>query len=111
MPIRVINEFAFQNLFSQQMFRKAKEEELENFRPEFTVYAVPGLQANPEFDGTNSEVFIVLNFEKKIVLIGGTKYCGEIKKSIFTVMNYLLPFKGVLPMHCSAIWVMEMYII
>ena len=102
MPIRVINEFAFQNLFSQQMFRKAKEEELENFRPEFTVYAVPGLQANPEIDGTNSEVFIVLNFEKKIVLIGGTKYCGEIKKSIFTVMNYLLPFKGVLPMHCSA---------
>jgi len=102
MPIRVINEFAYQNLFAQQMFIKPKKEELENFAPEFTVIAVPGLQADPAVDGTRSEVFIVLNFDKKVVLIGGTKYCGEIKKSIFTVMNYLLPFKGVLPMHCSA---------
>lgn len=102
MPVRVINELAYQNLFSQQMLIKAKPGELDNFRPGFTIYAVPDCQANPQVDATNSEAFIVLNFEKKIVLIGGTKYCGEIKKSIFTVMNYLLPFKGVLPMHCSA---------
>ncbi|QUH21489.1 phosphoenolpyruvate carboxykinase (ATP) [Alkaliphilus sp. B6464] len=102
MPIRVINEFAYQNLFAQQMFIKPKEGERENFKPEFTVVALPDLKAVPEVDGTNSEVFIIISFEKKVVLIGGTKYSGEIKKSIFTVMNYLLPFKNVLPMHCSA---------
>jgi len=102
MPIRVINEFAYQNLFAQQMFIKQKEGERENFKPEFTVVALPDLKAVPEIDGTNSEVFIIINFEQKVVLIGGTKYSGEIKKSIFTVMNYLLPFKSVLPMHCSA---------
>jgi len=102
MPIRVINEFAYQNLFAQQMFIKPKEGERENFKPEFTVVALPDLKAVPEIDGTNSEVFIIINFEQKVVLIGGTKYSGEIKKSIFTVMNYLLPFKSVLPMHCSA---------
>ncbi len=102
MPIRVINEFAFQNLFAQQLFIKPKKEELEGFEPEFTVIVAPGCQAEAENDGTNSEAFIVLNFEKRIVVIGGSKYCGEIKKSIFTVMNYILPFKGVMPMHCSA---------
>jgi len=102
MPIRVINEFAYQNLFAQQMFIKPKEGERQNFKPEFTVVALPDLKAVPEIDGTNSEVFIIINFEQKVVLIGGTKYSGEIKKSIFTVMNYLLPFKNVLPMHCSA---------
>lgn len=102
MPIRVINEFAYQNLFAQQMFITAKDGELEGFNPEFTVIALPDLKAVPEVDGTNSEVFIIINFEKKVVLIGGTKYSGEIKKSMFTVMNYLLPFKNVLPMHCSA---------
>ena len=102
MPIRVINEFAFQNQFSQQMFIKPKAVELVGFMPEFTVIALPELKAIPEIDGTNSEVFIIISFEKKVVLIGGTKYSGEIKKSIFTVMNYLLPFKKTLPMHCSA---------
>lgn len=102
MPIRVINEFAYQNLFAQQMFRKPKEGERENFKPEFTVIALPNMLAVPEIDGTNSEAFVIISFEKKVVLIGGTKYSGEIKKSIFTVMNYLLPFKNVLPMHCSA---------
>ncbi|MBM7614875.1 phosphoenolpyruvate carboxykinase (ATP) [Alkaliphilus hydrothermalis] len=101
-PIRVINEFAYQNLFAQQMFIKGQKEKLENFAPEFTVVALPDFKAIPEVDGTNSEVFIIISFEKKLVLIGGTKYSGEIKKSIFTVMNYLLPFKKVLPMHCSA---------
>ncbi|MDR5659055.1 phosphoenolpyruvate carboxykinase (ATP) [Serpentinicella sp. ANB-PHB4] len=102
MPIRVVNEFAYQNLFAQQMFIKPKNSELEEFTPGFTVIALPDLKAVPEVDGTNSEVFIIISFEKKTVLIGGTKYSGEIKKSIFTVMNYLLPFKDVLPMHCSA---------
>jgi phosphoenolpyruvate carboxykinase (ATP) len=102
MPIRVINEFAFQNLFSQQLFIKPKPGELKGFAPGFTIIALPDLKADPKTDGTRSEVFIVISFEKKMVLIGGTKYCGEIKKSVFTVMNYLLPFKNVLPMHCSA---------
>jgi len=102
MPIRVINEYAYQNQFAQQMFIKPKAVELEGFMPEFTVLALPELKAVPEVDGTNSEVFIIISFEKRVVLIGGTKYSGEIKKSIFTVMNYLLPFKNVLPMHCSA---------
>lgn len=102
MRIRVINEFAFQNLFSQQLFIKPGAGERKSFVPEFTVIALPGLRADPETDGTRSEAFIVISFEKRVVLIGGTKYCGEIKKSIFTVMNYLLPFKNVLPMHCSA---------
>lgn len=102
MPIRVINEYAYQNLFSSQMFIKAKKEELKGFEPEFTVIALPDFQAIPEVDGTNSEVFVITSFERKLVLIGGSKYSGEIKKSMFTVMNYLLPFKNVLPMHCSA---------
>jgi phosphoenolpyruvate carboxykinase (ATP) len=102
MPIRVINEFAYQNLFAQQLFIKPQEVELDNFLPEFTVIAAPGCEANPEIDGTNSEAYIILNFEKKIVIIGGTRYCGEIKKSLFSVMNYILPLKGVMPMHCSA---------
>ena len=70
--------------------------------PEFTVIDTPGLHAEPSHHGTNSEVFIILNFEKKLVLIGGSSYAGEIKKSIFTVMNYLLPLRNVLSMHCSA---------
>lgn len=102
MPIRVVNEYAFQNLFAQQLFIKPKAGELEGFEPEFTVIAAPGCVADPKSDGTNSEAFIILNLSKKVVIIGGSKYCGEIKKSIFTVMNYILPFKGVMPMHCSA---------
>lgn len=102
MPIRVINEFAYQNMFAHHMFIKANNDELVNFMPKFTVVAVPDFKAVPELDGTNSEVFIIISFEKRTILIGGSKYCGEIKKSLFTVMNYLLPFKGVLPMHCSA---------
>jgi phosphoenolpyruvate carboxykinase (ATP) len=102
MPIRVVNEFAYQNLFAQQLFIKPQVGELDNFQPDFTVVAAPGCVANPEIDGTNSEAFIIIHFEKKVVIIGGTKYCGEIKKSLFSVMNYILPFKGVMPMHCSA---------
>jgi len=102
MPIRVINEYAWQNLFAQQLFIKPNEMELKNFEPEYTVIAAPGCIADAESEGTNSEAFIILNFEKKIVLIGGSKYCGEIKKAVFTVMNFILPMKGVMPMHCSA---------
>lgn len=102
MPIRVVNEFAYQNLFAQQLFIKPAAGELEGFEPEFTILAAPGCEADPELDGTNSEAYIILNLEKKIVIIGGTRYCGEIKKSLFTVMNYILPQKGVMPMHCSA---------
>lgn len=102
LPIRVVNELASQNMFAYQMLIKAKKEELKNFQPGFTVVTLPYLMAVPEEDGTNSEAFIVINFSKRIVLIGASMYCGEIKKAIFTVMNYLLPFKNVLPMHCSA---------
>ncbi|MGI6604454.1 MAG: phosphoenolpyruvate carboxykinase (ATP) [bacterium] len=102
LPIRVVNEFAWQNLFAQQLFRRPTAAELEQHKPEFTVIAAPGFKAEPAVDGTNSEAFIVLDFERCLVLIGGTSYAGEIKKSIFTVMNYLLPQRSVLPMHCSA---------
>jgi phosphoenolpyruvate carboxykinase (ATP) len=103
MPIRVITEKAWQNLFARNMFRQIHHPgEREQHVPEFTVIAVPEFSAIPEIDGTNSEAFILLSFEKKMVLIGGTHYAGEIKKSIFTVMNYLLPAKNILSMHCSA---------
>jgi phosphoenolpyruvate carboxykinase (ATP) len=102
LAIRVITEDAWHSLFARNMFIQATDKELENFVPEFTVINCPSFHASPEVDGTNSDVFILLNLGKKLVLIGGTTYAGEIKKSIFTVMNYLLPFKNVMPMHCSA---------
>jgi phosphoenolpyruvate carboxykinase (ATP) len=100
--VRVITETAWHNIFARNMFIQPQAEELEGFVPEFTVIHAPRFHAIPETDGTNSEVFIIVNFEKKLVLIGGGSYAGEIKKSIFSVLNYLLPDKGVLPMHCSA---------
>ncbi|BCV25398.1 MAG TPA: phosphoenolpyruvate carboxykinase (ATP) [Firmicutes bacterium] len=102
LPIRVVNELAWQNLFAHQLFRRPTAEELKAHEPGFTIIAAPGFKADPALDGTNSEAFIVLDFERRLVLIGGTSYAGEIKKSVFTVMNYLLPLKGVLSMHCSA---------
>lgn len=100
--VRVITQYAWHSLFAQNMFIKANPEETEDFLPDFTVISVPEFRANPQTDGTRSEVFILLDFSQRLILIGGTKYGGEIKKSIFTVMNYLLPLKGVLSMHCSA---------
>jgi phosphoenolpyruvate carboxykinase (ATP) len=103
MPIRIITEYAWHSLFSWNMF--VKPESAEAYRghvPEFTLIAVPSFQANMEVDKTNSTTVIALSFEKKLCLVGDTAYGGEIKKSIFTVMNYLLPLKGALPMHCSA---------
>ncbi|MBA2303255.1 MAG: phosphoenolpyruvate carboxykinase [Acidobacteria bacterium] len=103
LPVRIITEQAWHSLFARHMFIEARDAVGAPFHtPEFTVIDLPGLTADPRAHGTNSEVFILLNFAKKLVLIGGTSYAGEIKKSIFTVMNYLLPLRDVLSMHCSA---------
>ncbi len=103
MPIRVITEYAWQSLFAHNMFIPLHTfEDLKRHVPEFTLICCPLFKAIPEMDGTNSGTFIALNFEKRMALIGGTKYAGEIKKSFFTVMNYLLPKQDVLSMHCSA---------
>lgn len=102
LPIRVITETAWHNLFARNMFIQARPEELAAHIPQFTVINAPGFHADPDTDGTRSVVFIVIHFGKKLVLIGGTQYAGEIKKSIFTVLNYLLPQQDVLSMHCSA---------
>jgi phosphoenolpyruvate carboxykinase (ATP) len=102
LPVRVVTEQAWQSLFARNMFLPLPARDMHGFKPEFTVLQAPGLKADPEKHGTNSEVFILLSFEKKLVLIGGTAYAGEIKKSIFSVLNYLLPAQGVMPMHCSA---------
>jgi len=101
--VRVITEYAWHSLFAQNMFRRIEDPaERQNFAPEFTVINACNFKAVPERDGTASEAFILLNIEKKLILIGGTSYAGEIKKSIFTTLNYLLPTKGVASMHCSA---------
>jgi phosphoenolpyruvate carboxykinase (ATP) len=103
LPVRIITEQAWHNLFARHLFIDVPDVTgVPAHTPEFTVIDVPGLHADPAHNGTNSEVFILLNFAKRLVLIGGTSYAGEIKKSIFTVMNYLLPLKNVLSMHCSA---------
>lgn len=103
LPIRIVSERATAALFARTMFiREFDPEKLAHHVPEFTVLHAPGFHADPEVDGTHSEAFILIHFGKRLVLIGGTAYAGEIKKSIFTVMNYLLPQKGVMAMHCSA---------
>lgn len=99
---RIINELASQNLFIHQLLIRPEKEQLENFEPDFTIIAAPGFKCIPEIDGTNSEAAIIVSFEKKMVIIAGSQYSGEIKKSVFSVMNYLLPKNGVFPMHCSA---------
>lgn len=102
LPIRVITEYAWHNLFAQQMFVRPNHEELKTHEEQFTVIQAPSFKANPDIDGTKSETFIIISFKERIILIGGTEYAGEIKKSIFSVMNYLLPQQDVLSMHCSA---------
>lgn len=99
---RIVNELASQNLFIHQLLRRPSAEELANFKESYTIIAAPGFKCIPERDHTNSEAAIIIDYEKHIVLICGTQYSGEIKKSVFSVMNYILPKKGVLPMHCSA---------
>ncbi len=102
LSIQVINEYAWHNLFAHQLFIRPSEEELVAHKADFTVISAPNFKADPAIDGTNSETFIIVSMEKRIVLIGGTEYAGEMKKSIFSIMNYLLPEQNILPMHCSA---------
>lgn len=103
LPVRFVTEYAWHAHFIRNMFLLPQSlEEHKNFTPEFTVVDMPSFKASPENDGTRSETFILLSFEKKMVIIGNTEYAGEMKKSIFTVLNYILPLKGVMPMHCSA---------
>ncbi|WP_400071835.1 phosphoenolpyruvate carboxykinase (ATP) [Zobellia russellii] len=103
MDIRVINEYPWSNQFAYNMFIRPTEEELKNFEPEWTVVNAPGFMANAEVDGTRQHNFAILNFTRKIALIGGTGYTGEIKKGIFSALNFILPVeKNTMPMHCSA---------
>ncbi|OMP67404.1 phosphoenolpyruvate carboxykinase (ATP) [Domibacillus epiphyticus] len=102
LPIQVINEYAWHNLFAHQLFIRPTEEELASHEAGFTILSAPTFQADPLVDGTNSETFIIVSFEQRVILIGGTEYAGEMKKSIFSVMNYLLPENDILSMHCSA---------
>ncbi|MBI1795239.1 MAG: phosphoenolpyruvate carboxykinase (ATP) [Chloroflexi bacterium] len=103
LPVRVVTELAWHSMFVRNMFLPPQSlEEYKRFVPEFTILAAPGFKAVPSIDNTNSETFIILNFEKKLAIIGNTVYAGEIKKSVFTILNYLLPLEGVLSMHCSA---------
>ena len=101
--IRVINEYPWSNMFAYNMFLRPTEEELKGFDPEWTVVNAPGFMADPAVDGTRQHNFAILDFTRKIALIGGTGYTGEIKKGIFSALNFILPvFKNTLPMHCSA---------
>ena len=99
---RVITDKAWHSLFATQIFIRPTVEELENFEPEFTLLSLNDFKAIPELEGTRTETFVIINFKKKIILIGSTSYAGEIKKAMFSVMNYVLPKKRVFPMHCSA---------
>ncbi|HUQ49651.1 MAG TPA: phosphoenolpyruvate carboxykinase (ATP) [Terriglobales bacterium] len=102
LPIQVINQYAWHNLFVRQLFVRPTADELKTHTAEFTVIGAPEFEADPKRDGTNSETFIITDFTRKIILVGGTKYAGELKKSIFGVMNFILPQRNVFPMHCSA---------
>ncbi len=101
-PIRIVTDLAWHSLFARNMFVRPEWLNYSEHKPEFTVLHIPNFKAEPELDGTSSEAFIILNFSLKLVLIGGTAYAGEIKKSIFSILNFLLPQKNVLSMHCSA---------
>ena len=102
LPIRVITDKAWHSFFATQIFIRPTMAELENFSPAFTLLSVNDFRAIPGVEGTRTETFIIISFGEKMVLIGSTSYAGEIKKAMFSVMNYLLPKKGVFPMHCSA---------
>ena len=100
--VRVINELAWHNLFIRHMLRRPERSELAGFVPEFTIINCPGFKADPERHGCRSETIIAVSFERRLILIGDSSYAGENKKSVFSVLNYLLPGRGVMPMHCSA---------
>jgi phosphoenolpyruvate carboxykinase (ATP) len=101
LPVRVITEFAWHSLFARTMFI-SDDSNAKSHKPEFTIINFPTFQADPERDGTRSPTFILMDFSQRLVLIGGTSYAGETKKSVFTILNYLLPQRGVMSMHCSA---------
>ena len=101
--IRVVNEYPWSNLFAHNLFLRPSTEEIKNFKHDWLILNAPGFKANPVIDGTRQHNFAIINFTKKLILIGGTAYTGEIKKSIFAVLNYILPHEHkVLSMHCSA---------
>jgi len=100
--VRVINELAWHNLFIRTMLVRPSADELAGFNPEYTIIDLPSFQADPERHGCRSETVIAVNFTEKLILIGGTAYAGEMKKSVFGLLNYLLPLDGVMPMHCSS---------
>ncbi|WP_295443671.1 phosphoenolpyruvate carboxykinase [Sphingorhabdus sp. EL138] len=100
--VRVINEFAWHNLFIRTLLVRPAPHELASFEPEYTIIDLPSFRADPARHGCRSETVIAVNFTEKLILIGGTAYAGEMKKSVFGILNYLLPVKGVMPMHCSA---------
>src|SRR3984957_18724488 len=100
--VRVVTEYAWHSLFVHQLLIRPSAEELKSFDPEFTIIDLPSFNADPARHGSASQTVIAVNFTKKMILIGGTSYAGEMKKSVFTIMNYLLPAKRVMSMHCSA---------
>jgi len=102
LPIRIANDHVWQSLFTREMFIRPSAAELESHKPEFTLIAINDFKSIPEVDGTRSDAFILINFSRKLALISATSYAGEIKKAMFSVMNYILPDRGVFPMHCSA---------
>ncbi len=103
LKLRVINTLAWHNLFCYNMFLRPEKEELHNFTPDFTIINAPEFEADPDEDGTRRKNFVIINMSKKIILIGGTAYAGEMKKGVFSILNYLLPAKHhILPMHCAA---------
>jgi len=102
LPVRIITEYAWHSLFVHQLLIRPTTEQLKSFRPEFTIIDLPGFEADPKAHGCATGTVIAVNFSKRIILIGGTSYAGEMKKSVFTIMNYLLPAKRVMSMHCSA---------
>tara|TARA_Y100001970_G_scaffold59553_1_gene75767 strand:- start:15401 stop:17017 length:1617 start_codon:yes stop_codon:yes gene_type:complete len=102
MPVRLVTEKAWHAAFYHNMFVRSDSQDLVDHIPEYTILHAPELRANPNVDGVNSEVFVILALDRGLVIIGGTHYAGEIKKAIFTIMNHILPTKGIMPMHCSA---------
>jgi len=101
LPVRVFTEFAWHGLFIRHLLRRPETNELDGFSPEFTIVNLPSFKADPKRHGCRSETVIAVDFARRLVLIGGTSYAGETKKSVFTILNYLLPAKGIMPMHCS----------
>ncbi|MGV6801960.1 MAG: phosphoenolpyruvate carboxykinase [bacterium] len=101
LSVQVITQYAWHSLFIRHLLRRPTSEELANFKSEFTIIDLPGFEADPAKHGTKSETVIACDFDRKMILIGGTSYAGEIKKSVFTILNYLLPERNIMPMHCS----------